>query len=145
MTKNLVNIFGNSKFPVVVHGNWPEAWFLGICADNFYEKWQNFKLTIFVAFKKDQQRGQYIYIYIYGIQNNKIKSKHNSTFWLLSSSISYLVTFEKFLFTFYTKSFTISWCIYFITLEKYCTIHLTTQVKKYWSFYKIFAYRRSFS
>ena len=43
-------------------------------------------------------------------------------------------------FTFYSNSFTISWYIYFITLEKYYAIHLTTQGKKYhWSFYKIFA------
>ena len=38
----------------------------------------------------------------------KIKNKYNSTFPLLSSSGNYRVTFEKFLFTFYTKSFTIS-------------------------------------
>ena len=72
----------------------------------------------------------------------KIKNKHHSTFRLLSSSRSYRVTFEKILFTFYTKSFTISSYIYFITLEKYYTIHLTMQVKKYhWSFYKILLYR----
>ena len=59
----------------------------------------------------------------------KIKNKHHSTFRLLYSSRSYRVTFENFIFTFYTNSFAISWCIYFITSEKYYTIHLTTQVK----------------
>ena len=55
----------------------------------------------------------YIYIYIYMVF--KIKNKHHSTFRLLSSSRSYHVTFEKKLFTFYTKSFTVSSCIYFTT------------------------------
>ena len=66
-----------------------------------------------------------IYTYIYGTQNKK------QTSYLLSSSRSYHITFENVLFTFYTKSLTISCWIYFITLEKYYAIHLTTQVKKY--------------
>ena len=43
------------------------------------------------------------------------------------------------------QSLTISYCICFITLEKYYTVHLTTQVKNKYhrSFYKIFAYRHS--
>ena len=60
----------------------------------------------------------------------KIKSKH-STFRLLSSSRSYRITFEKYFYTFYTKLLTINCCIYFIKLEKYDTVHLTAQVKKY--------------
>ena len=47
----------------------------------------------------------------------KIKNKHHSTFRLLSSSRSYRATFDKILFTFYTKSFTISSYIYFITFH----------------------------
>ena len=71
----------------------------------------------------------------------RIKNQHHSTFRLLSSSRSYLVTFENFLFTFYTKSFTRSWFTNFITLEKYYTIHLTTQVKKIsWKIYIIYIY-----
>ena len=46
----------------------------------------------------------------------------------MSSSRSYRITFEDFLFTFYTKSLTINCCTDF-SLEKYYTVHLTTQEK----------------
>ena len=58
-----------------------------------------------------------------------IKNKHHSTFRLLPSSRSYRITFKKkFLFTFYTKSFTIKLMHLFHYIEEINTIHLTTQV-----------------
>ena len=46
----------------------------------------------------------------------------------MSSSRSYRITFEVFLFTIYTKSLTINCCTDF-SLEKYYTVYLTTQEK----------------
>ena len=58
----------------------------------------------------------YIYIYIYihiHMVVFKIKNKHIQRFdyCLLQDSRSYRVTFENFWFTFYTKLFTVSWCV----------------------------------
>ena len=73
---------------------------------------------------------------IYGIQKKNIIQRLGYCL-LQEVAVSRL---KKFLFALYTKLLTISCCIYFITLEKYYTVHLTTQVKKHHrSFYKIFA------
>ena len=83
-----------------------------------------------VSVKENPDRKK-IYIYIYILSKYILR---------LSSSRSYRITFvfcDVFLFFFYIftiylhfiKFFTRNFCIYFITLKKYSTVHLTTQVK----------------